>query len=273
MNSSKTYEDLSSQDLMNLIEANLIERSLYFPRLFNGEIHGPNPIWFITGPTLPAGNGVVSATFALGEIDASIEATLAPFKARRLPLKWWVGPATAPQNMGQHLQNHGLTHNRDMMGMATNLHNLAQPIAPPLPKLTFERVKNKTTLAEWYNLLLAGFPISFDQVYLDALALASLGPGTAERHYIVQHRGKTVGISTLFLDGNVAGLYNLVTCPQARGQGIGTWLTIRTYQEALTLGYAIGTLQTTYPNALRLYHRLGFEVYCKIGIYSYSKNV
>jgi hypothetical protein len=26
-------------------------------------------------------------------------------------------------------------------------------------------------------------------------------------------------------------------------------------------------LQTTYPNALRLYHPMGFEVYCKFGIY------
>ena len=136
--------------------------------------------------------------------------------------------------------------------------------------MTFERVNSKETLTQWYNLLLAGFPISFDQTYLDALAVTSLGPDTPERNYIARLNGEIISISTLFLGGGVAGLYNLVTQPQTRGQGLGTWMTIKTFQEALSLGYHIATLQTTYPNALRLYHRLGFEVYCKIRIYHYT---
>jgi GNAT superfamily N-acetyltransferase len=100
--------------------------------------------------------------------------------------------------------------------------------------------------------------------------MASLGPDTAERHYIARLRGEIVSISTLFLGGGVAGLYNLVTPPRLRRQGLGAVVTIKTFQQALELGYHIATLQTTYPNALRLYHRLGFEVYCKIGIYQLS---
>lgn len=50
-------------------------------------------------------------------------------------------------------------------------------------------------------------------------------------------------------------------------RGLGSAITLLTFQQALQWGYEWGTLQTTYPNALRLYHRVGFEVDCKIGVY------
>jgi GNAT superfamily N-acetyltransferase len=154
-----------------------------------------------------------------------------------------------------------------MMGMAMPLSKLPQ--APAIPDLTLEQVEDKRMLAQWYELLLEGFPISYDQAYFDVLAQTSLEPDSAERHYIARLNGDLVGISTLFLGGDAAGLYNVVTRPQARGKGIGAWVTIKTFQET-PQNYPVATLQTTYPNALRLYHRLGFEVYCKIGIYQYT---
>jgi ribosomal protein S18 acetylase RimI-like enzyme len=261
---------LSSQMFATMIETNLIERSLYFSRSFKGEIHGPNPVWFITGKTMPTDNGIVKAIFDPEEIDTAIEAALVPFKTRNLAMKWWIGPSSAPGDLGHHLQKHGLTHNRDMMGMAMELQQLPEPVS--IPGLTLERVRNKETLAQWYDILLAGFPISFDQTYLNALAMTSLGPDTAERHYLARLRGEIVGISTLYLGGGVAGLYNLVTPPRLRGQGLGAAVTIKTFQQVIEQDYHIATLLTTYPNALRLYHRLGFEVYCKIGIYQLSNS-
>jgi GNAT superfamily N-acetyltransferase len=154
-----------------------------------------------------------------------------------------------------------------MMGMAMDLHQL--PESTLLPGLTLERVRDKKTLTQWYELFIEGFPISFSQTYLDTLTMTSLAPDAPERHYVARLKGKIISISTLFLGGGVAGLYNLTTRKKTQGQGVGTWVTIKTFQEALALGYAVGTLQTTYPNALRLYHRLGFEVYCKIGIYQF----
>jgi len=267
MNSIITTKNLTSQDFATLIEANLIERSLYFPRLFKGQIHGPNPYWFIAGPPLLKANGIVRAVFAPEAIEAGIIAALAPFRTDHLNVTWWVGPSSTPQNLGKYLQQHGLKHNRDMMGMAMDLHHLPPP--DPLPGLTVERIRDKATLSQWYNILAKSFPMSFEQAYLDALALTSLEPDAVERHFIARLNGEIVAISSVFFGGGVAGLYNLATLPQARSQGIGAWLTIKTYEEALSLGYHVATLQTTYPNALRLYHHLGFEVYCKIGIYEY----
>lgn len=262
------FQNLSAQVLAHCIDDNLGEKSLSFPRFFGGEIHGPNPCWFTTGAAMPANNGVVSATFSSGEIDAGIDAIVKPFQARALPLTWWVGPATTPARLGRHLQAHGFTHNRDMIGMAMDLDRLDLSGNGHLA-LSFERVEDKAALLEWYTIFREAFDLTFDPSYIDALGVISLRPGADWLHYIGRLGGDVVTISSLFLGGGVAGLYNLGTTATARGQGIGTWMTARTFAEARNQGYHVGTLQTTYPNALRMYHRMGFEVYCKIGIYNY----
>ena len=82
--------------------------------------------------------------------------------------------------------------------------------------------------------------------------------------------GQVVATGSLHLGAGVAGLYNIATRPDYRQHGLGTAITLLAYEEAVKMGYDIGALQTTYPNALRLYHRMGFEVYCKFGIYQRS---
>ncbi len=268
MTARETFQDLSTVALTHVIEANLVERSLSFCRSLGGQIYGPNPLWFITDTSISTANGVVRATFAPEKIDASIKKTLMPFKAQTLPLTWWVGPSTVPTDLGNYLQRHGFIHNRDMIGMAMDLLELPQSTSPTL-ELILEPVKDVDTLSQWYTIFLQGFPASFDQTYFDALAIASLDSDTGLYHYLGWLKGKIVTISSLFLGAGVAGLYNLTTLPELRGQGIGTLVTLKTFDVARAQGYRVATLQTTYPNALRLYHQLGFEVYCKISIYQY----
>jgi ribosomal protein S18 acetylase RimI-like enzyme len=263
----KIVYDFSTPALTDAIEANLIARSLYLPLTLGGEVQGPNPLWFVTGEALPTSNGVVKAQLEPQSLDASIQDVLSPFKAQGRPLTWWVGPSTVPGDLGKHLQRHGLIHNRDMMGMAADLNALHADATPGA--LELEPVRTREMLSQWYQMSLLGFPISFNQAHFDALAAISLDATHPLQNYIGRLNGKIVAISSLFLGGGVAGLYNLVTHPEARGKGIGAWMTVETFEQARLRGYRIGTLQTTYPNALRLYHRLGFQVYCKIGIYRY----
>jgi GNAT superfamily N-acetyltransferase len=154
-----------------------------------------------------------------------------------------------------------------MIGMAIDINALNFPDAAP--SLALELVTNVDMLKAWYSIILNCFPTTYSQTYFDALAAISLRPDADWLHYIGKISGEVVSASSLFLGGGVAGLYNLGTHPQAREQGFGALTTIKTFYEGRERGYRIGTLQTTYPNALRMYHRMGFEVYCKIGIYRY----
>jgi GNAT superfamily N-acetyltransferase len=275
------YHRPTTAEFTEAADTNLNEKSLSFARLPGGEIHGSNPVWFITTSHVAGYNGIVKANFPVDStttIDESIEKALHPFHERSRSLTWWTGPSTHPSNLGARLQAHKFVHNRDMIGMAAEIDDLKSPY-DSLPSLHIEEVRDPQSLAEWHPIYMKGFntPAAIAHESLDILGKLAFLPGSGWRHYLVRggsnqsESGKIVAISSLFINGEVAGLYNLVTHSEERGQGIGAAMTLGTFEIARSLGCRIATLQTTYPNALRLYHRLGFEVYCKFGVYQYMR--
>ena len=70
------------------------------------------------------------------------------------------------------------------------------------------------------------------------IRLARLKPRSA-RYLMASFDGKPLGIATLFLGADVAEIYELAVIPRARGQGIGTRLTLSCLQLARRLGYAL----------------------------------
>lgn len=274
---SQTQSHITTAEFTEAAESNLIEKSLSAARLPGGKIvdgiaaSEAGARWYIAGPSMPGQNGVVKAIFPDQEADKCIEATLRPFKERGVSLTWWTGPSSRPANLGTRLQFFGFTHNRDMIGMSAEIDHLSSPY--DTPPLKIERVQDAETLAEWHPLSMRGFntPASMAKVGLESLTRMAFAPGTCWHHFYVRKNGQVVAISSIYINDDIAGLYNLVTDNEERGQGIGAAMTLGTFAIARELGCRIATLQTTYSNALRLYHRLGFEVYCKFGIYQHAK--
>ena len=260
----------TTDEMISACDSNLAEKSLSFAALPGGEVHEGNPRWFLTGSKLAGYNGIVQAVFPVDQVDEGIDAAMAPFRARNLPLTWWTGPSTQPGNLGMRLQKHGFRHNRDMIGMAAPIDALTSPFEH-LPELAFEQVGDTQTLLECLPLYTAGFGAP-PSVAIESLKMngeLSFRPDSCWFHFLCRKKGRIITISSLFVNEDIAGLYNLVTDPQERSQGVGAAMTLQTFAWAQQCGYRIATLQTTYPNALRLYHRLGFEVYCKFGIYQF----
>jgi ribosomal protein S18 acetylase RimI-like enzyme len=142
-------------------------------------------------------------------------------------------------------------------------------LTPPNLDYTFEPIHTPAELAGWMPLFAEtfGIPASDIPFVLDVFAQLTFSPDSEWRHYALRVVNQVAAIGSLHLGAGVAGLYNIATRPQYRQNGLGTAITLLIYEEAIKMGYLTGTLQTTYPNALRLYHRMGFEVYCKFGIY------
>lgn len=255
--------------LADLIEDNLIEKTLSFANTPGGEIFiSPQARWFVTGCQEAKYNGVALAQFDLNGIASGIDSLLAEFKARKTPMMWWVGSRTQPPNLGRYLQQRQFIHNRDMIGMAAELSELQLELDPTIG-LRFELVENKTQLAEWMPPFIESFNVqaAASGVDFDFFAAISFLPETLWRHYLARLNGKVVSVASLFLGVGVAGLYNVATPVYARGQGYGTWITKAVLRDAAQLGCQVATLQSTNPAALRLYHRLGFEIYNKTSIY------
>jgi GNAT superfamily N-acetyltransferase len=271
MQKINTALDLSSTELARLIEENLSAKSHDFAKLPGGQLHSENPTWFTSGLNRIGYNGITCAQFSDEHLGQQIENALAPFRQSGTPLNWWVGPLSQPGTLGRALQTHGFIHNRDMIGMAADLSQLAQ-FSPPDLSYTFEAIPTPTELADWMPLFsdTFGIPASDIPFVLDVFSQLTFSPDSDWRHYALRIKGQVVATGSLHFGAGVAGLYNIATRPNYRQHGLGTAITLLIYEEAKKLGYRIGTLQTTYPNALRLYHRMGFEVYCKFGIYQRS---
>jgi ribosomal protein S18 acetylase RimI-like enzyme len=173
--------------------------------------------------------------------------------------------AASDETIGSHLTALGLTHRGDEPAMAIDLHTLPTDLRLP-SGFTLEPVEDLSTLRSW-----CGF---IDQAVV-AEALVAWGqtlgfaPDREIVHFLGRLDGRAVATATLVLGGGVAGIYNVMTVPEVQRRGIGALMIVRPLEMAQARGYHLGVLQSS-QMGYRLYRRLGFEDYCRIGIYLWS---
>lgn len=261
--------DLSTRALVAAIEANPIEYwRTCCPHLPGAELHeGPDMIWFVTDIPFAPFNEVLSAQLSADNVHARIEEALAPFRARRVPALWSVGPSTRPADLGSCLEAHGLASVGGMPGMAVDLEALSEG-APPPPGLAIERVGDAPTLEKWRQAFAQGFgiPDFASRAFFDLCVSVGLGDRVPLRHYVGLWGGEPIASSTVFLGAGVAGVYHVGTIPRARRQGIGAAMTLAPLRDVRAIGYRVGTLYAS-QMGLNIYRRLGFEAYYELTQY------
>lgn len=228
--------------------------------------------WTIGGSPIDYHNAVVAARLAPDEADEAIRSVIDEFQARNVPGSWHLGPSMAPADLGDRLLRHGFIHAMDEPGMALELAawNRREPDwEPPLQVLP---VLSSTELATWDETLAQGFGSGPHEAHWVASMYRQLGygPGTPWRHYLARQDGQPVGTATMFLDGDVAGIYFVFTLPSMRGQGIGTSIMETLLSDAKAEGMRLAVLTSSAMGA-PLYQRMGFTVCCTIGIYEYPE--
>jgi GNAT superfamily N-acetyltransferase len=266
---SYILEDFSPSALIGAIEANQFEFSRDLARSPQVEMHeDPDIVWFVTGRPFPRFNRVLRAHFDSQDVDARVEAALAPFRSRNVPMVWHTGPTTRPADLGDRLIAHGLKRIGDEPGMALDLRALPASVPASGPStLTIERVADTDRLREWAHIHASAFASAPGVAEARRSIEADLGLGVpCRRLYIGLLGEEPVAASLLFLGAGVAGIYSVGTVPTARGQGIGRAMTMAPLTEARALGYRIGVLHAS-PMGMRIYQRLGFREYCRLCCY------
>jgi GNAT superfamily N-acetyltransferase len=84
-------------------------------------------------------------------------------------------------------------------------------------------------------------------------------PGHA-RYFAVEHGGRMVATSLVYLHDGFAGIYGVATLPEHRGKGLGAHLTAEPLRRAWQLGYTTGLLQASEMGA-PVYARIGFRTH------------
>jgi ribosomal protein S18 acetylase RimI-like enzyme len=223
------------------------------PRLVRWRTAIPH-LWF---------NGVLSSHAPVRNEAAAIQDTIAYFQANAVEnFTWWLESGLSVKDWANALEPLGFKYTDDTPGMAVDLARLPRS-AEHSSQLILQLVNNAAMLREWVNTFILGYELP--EMFIDPFyeLVASLGYELPYRYYLAYLYGKPVATSTVFLGAGVAGIYNVATIPEARGQGIGATLTLHPLHQSAALGYRAGVLQSS-EMGFRVYQRLGFQTVCQM---------
>jgi len=217
-------------------------------------------------------NLVVSTRLPAEGVDNLIESALVHFRSMDIKkLSWLAHEGLPPTRMHKALLAHGLRFRESFATeMAIDLSLLPEDL-PPHPGLRIVSVDEEYALRQWIHIASVGFRISeeFEKVWYDFFKDAIFAPQF--RTYLALLNGKPVGTSQLFLSEEVAGIYNVTCLPEARGQGIGSAVTLAPLLDARELGYRIGILQAS-KQGYGVYRRLGFQDFGNLSLYLWEND-
>jgi predicted GNAT family acetyltransferase len=205
-------------------------------------------------------NGVSLAKFEQDTVDEQVAGVIAPFRDAGLPLRWWVTPSSSPNGLNVALERQGCKRVFQIPTMSANLFDINDEFQRP-DGFSLVAVSDLAGLRVWSKTLTVGFEMPGESTYLewiDAFTPFGFGESRKWRHYIGMLNDEAVAISSMFLGSEAAGIYHVVTLPQARGLGIGTLVTLAPLLEAREMGYQFGVLQSS-PMGLSVYSRIGFQ--------------
>lgn len=251
-----------------LIEENGAEFLMTLGRAAGAEERDDGRVrWAIGNSPIDYHNCVVHAALTQNEADREIEASLQRMREHEVPGSWHVGPSMRPPDLGRRLIAHGLEYGGEDIGMAVDLSALPHEVPVP-DDFVIERVRDEAGLAAWVEALGSGFgegPVEAEWVGEMYRRLGFEGPW---RHYLGRVDEEPVATATSFFGAGVAGIYFVCTVERARRRGIGARITLAALSEARDLGYNVGVLGSS-EMGYSVYRGLGFEEYCRIGLYEW----
>ncbi|WP_238161279.1 GNAT family N-acetyltransferase [Kribbella antibiotica] len=149
--------------------------------------------------------------------------------------------------------------------MAVALDELVAPRV--VPGLQLERVTDDAALAVWADTLARGFGEGEKEAQWAASVYRVLGYDDPWRHYVATVDGVPAGTITVYLAAGVAGVYFVMTVPEARRRGIGAALTHAALAQVGS-GYAVLTSSSA---GRSVYASLGFRALCTIDLYQFDQ--
>ncbi len=262
----------SDRRLSVAIEKNLIELGKYFGRTLRAEFcENLSTTWFLTGIPLAVYNAVVWTEMEEKELNSKIDMILSYFQMHSVPIMWWIGPSTRPKNLGKRLKYHGFVHAADLLGMAIDLTEL-QNRNRSQKEIIIKRVNNIKTLKDWVYTAAKGgkIPCYIANCIFEFEKELGFESDSPWQRYLGFFNEEPVATSGLFLGEETVGIYNVSTIVPFRRLGFGSAMTMKALQDAHDFGYSIGVLHDSTMGG-DLYHKLGFQEYCIMSQYVYTK--
>lgn len=211
-------------------------------------------------------NGIPRSVLTAENADERVREMVAWYRETGTPFRWWITPSVQPANLVEILKANGFRHTYNSIGMAIDLASL--PDQQTIPGLTIRRMDDPADFHLFTGTFTIGFErpqeewASWDAVFRD------FGFDGPWRHFLAFLDGAPVATSSLFIAGDLGGIYNVVTLPAARGKGIGAAVTLAALIAAKEEGCTTVSLQSS-EMAYNVYRSLGFAHCCDLTLYDW----
>ena len=259
----------SREEVIHQVELNLWETWSNFGYGPGCTLHEENDLsWFETPiPILPY-NTVLR--FQLEQnVDERIDSLIRRYTERNVAQLWIVHPSSTPKDLTKRLAQCGLHEIEIVPGMARLLENLPEPPTTP-PGIEIREALDDHDLAEVHNLAAWRWevPDEFRPQLNRMIEAFNIGEyGSKTRFWLAWKDGKAVSKIGLYNGSGSAGIYGIVTLPEARGIGLASILMDVAMKVAMEMGHKLCVLDSS-PPAENLYKRLGFITVAPIPLYS-----
>ncbi|HEY9528499.1 MAG TPA: GNAT family N-acetyltransferase [Anaerolineales bacterium] len=202
-------------------------------------------------------NSVFKARFN-GNAKQQIDSAKDFFRSRRRSLfTWHITPASQPENLRDLIMSQGGELLESMPYLAVHLDDVPRDFPFP-PNFCWKSVRTHEMLAAWISIYChaRGYAESADQLFkvFADLDLTESSPLQLILGYLGD---EPIATYSIFMDGEMAGLYSLSTLPEARGHGIGTAISVAAADLATEYNCRTAMLLSEHPSR-NICKRLGF---------------
>jgi ribosomal protein S18 acetylase RimI-like enzyme len=251
------------------LDENFAELLAWYASWPGGDLRQDDDVWLCrTGVQFRAINAATRARLTPVTAGRRIQEVVDFFTPHDEPWRWLVGASSRPPDLGARLIAAGLTLVSDNPGMALELGRPAEP-RPPIDGLEIGRVDDEADHERWRDVQRRG--LELDDVRDEAWWVAHRRPGFGTDqplvNWVASMAGRPVAAAALFIGGGVAGIYNVVTVPEARGSGYGRAVTSVALDEGRRRGLRLAVLGSS-ELGVPVYRSLGFREVSRLRSYT-----
>lgn len=237
------------------LDANMIGKFMYLPKLMKMEVFEQSGgVVVNTGISCDMFNVVCNPKSPM-----DVKSVHDYFSSRKLSFAFWIGLDDEYRDCQNDVEKFGLSCDETESGMTVFMDELDFSIS--CEKLEIKLVSNEELLRDFitaYQKLIPNDAAAIDEFYTKAAPFI-LDTNSAQKLFVGFYEGAPVATSALFVQNDVAGIWDITTRPEFRRKGIGTDMTVCTLKYARDFCNCNVGVLTASEAGERVYRKIGFQ--------------